>query len=56
MHVEHNGKILIGLLTSLMMEEISTSETSANVYQTMRDIDPEDSRLQVIIFIISLSI
>jgi hypothetical protein len=35
-----------GLLIALMMEAASTSETSANLYQTTRRNNPEDSHLQ----------
>jgi hypothetical protein len=35
-----------GLLTVLMMEAASTSETSVKFYQTTRRNNPEDSHLQ----------
>jgi hypothetical protein len=39
-----------GLLIDLMMEAASTSETPANLYQTTRRYNPEDSHLQVVTY------
>jgi hypothetical protein len=35
------------MIIALMMEAASTSEMSANVYQTTRRNNPEDSHLQI---------